>query len=326
MYVDGSPAAGVVADVLSPKDAADTLRDKYLAAELILDIAASVPVARHLALDVESPARRMSVFLNPSGTDLVVLAEDSGRTTPLDVLEAQYYRAAASHPALLGHLGVAPGRLRYGRTYRDVTTTMPTHLVGMHAAIAAQGVRNALASDDASIRVWRCDPQCLSVMPTEIPPAAAERQRLGDWTLVIDAEVRTRLAKLREDKLPNETGGVLIGAYDLSRRIVYVVDTVPSPPDSAEWPTLYVRGSEGLLDQIGEITSRSGGQLEYVGEWHSHPAGCPPLPSADDLTVFTWLTEHMDHAGLPALMAIVADGDASSWFLGEVHPHTTWRF
>ena len=42
-------------------------------------------------------------------------------------------------------------------------------------------------------------------------------------------------------------GGVLIGVYDLQRQVVYVVDTIPSPPDSAEWPTLYIGGCEGSL-------------------------------------------------------------------------------
>ena len=74
-----------------------------------------------------------------------------------------------------------------------------------------------------------------------------------------------RLADLRASKLPNETGGVLIGVYDLQRRSTYVVDTVPSPPDSGEWPTLYIRGSDGLMARIQELSEYSGSQLEYVG-------------------------------------------------------------
>ena len=60
------------------------------------------------------------------------------------------------------------------------------------------------------------------------------RQEIFGWTLVLDQQMIRRLAKLREAKLPNETGGVLIGVYDLHRQIVYVVGTIPSPPDGAE--------------------------------------------------------------------------------------------
>ena len=40
-------------------------------------MAASVPVSRHLVYDVSSGARRASLFLNPSGKALTLLAEDA---------------------------------------------------------------------------------------------------------------------------------------------------------------------------------------------------------------------------------------------------------
>jgi integrative and conjugative element protein (TIGR02256 family) len=324
LYREGGGARAIVADVLSPGGTGEALGEAFAGAELILDIAASVPVARHLAIGVGSPARRVSVFLNPQGTDVVVLAEDKGRRLTLDALETQYYRAAAGDPRLKGHLAANPGRLRYGRSCRDITAAMPTHLVTMHAAIASEAVRRAWTSDEASIHVWRCDAVSLAVTPIEVAPVGSFRKVMWGWTLSLDQRLLERLAELRAGKLPNETGGVLIGVYDLQRRVIYVVDTVPSPPDSAEWPTLYIRGSEGLLARVQELSSGSGGQLEYVGEWHSHPDGCPTLPSQDDLKVFTWLTEHMSDAGLPALMAIVGGFASSSWFLGEMLPAVSW--
>jgi len=40
--------------------------------------------------------------------------------------------------------------------------------------------------------------------------------------------------KFRYAKLPNETGGVLMGTFDTSEKIIYVVLVLPSPPDSIE--------------------------------------------------------------------------------------------
>ena len=311
-------AKPITADVLFPGEQKEALQEAYSQAAVILDISASVTVARHVAVDVESPGRRVSVFLNPQGTDVVILAEDAKRGLTLDALEAQYYRAVNWDSALDGHLVANPGRLRYGRSCRDITTAMPTYSVTMHAALASEVVRTAIASENALIHVLRCQRDSLAIVRIRIEPAACYRQRIGDWTLVLDQRVLATLAELRSSKLPNETGGVLTGLYDLDRKTVYVVDTIPSPPDSAEWPTLYIRGSEGLLAQIERVTNRTGGQLEYVGEWHSHPDGCATLPSHDDLQVFGWLTEHLSIAGLPALMAIVGDHDASSWYLGEM--------
>ena len=70
----------MVANVLRPGEQKQAIDTALSEAELILDFAASVPVARHFARHVESPARRVSLFLNPCGSDLVCLGEDSGRT------------------------------------------------------------------------------------------------------------------------------------------------------------------------------------------------------------------------------------------------------
>jgi hypothetical protein len=79
-----------------------------------------------------------------------------------------------------------------------------------------------------------------------------------------------------------------------------------------------------LLAKVYDLTHASGGQLEYVGEWHSHPDGHNTLPSADDILVFSWLTERMDDGGLPALMAIVGQGNSSNWYIDEISPEAGW--
>jgi integrative and conjugative element protein (TIGR02256 family) len=128
----------------------------------------------------------------------------------------------------------------------------------------------------------------------------------------------SRLRALRATKLPNETGGVLIGSYDLQRRIVYVVDTIPSPPDSKEWPTLYIRGSEGLRQAVQEVDRRTAGSLQYVGEWHSHPDGYGCGASEDDRKVFGWMTAHLSADGLPGLMIIVGAAGQTGIYLGQI--------
>lgn len=324
-YRNDDGAKAIVADVLSPGDKEQLLRDAFSGAELIFDLSASVPVARHLVAGIDSPARRVSVFLNPQGTDLVVLAEDSHRTLPLDALEVQYYRAAATDPRLDGHLASNAGRLRYGRSCGDISTSMPAHLVTMHAAIASEAIRRIRTSEKASINVWRCEPKTLTVTPVDVSPHDVDRQEILGWTLILDNWLLNRIAELRQSKLPNETGGVLVGVHDLQHRVIYVVDTVPSPPDSEEWPTLYIRGSQGLLDRVKDLSNRSGNQLEYVGVWHSHPNGCSTFPSSDDMQVFVWLTERLAMGGYPALMAIAGGRSGSRWFLGEMVAKGGWN-
>lgn len=316
--VYGDPIASpIVADVLTPGEQADAVREALAGAEVILDASASVPVARYLARDVDSAARRVSLFLNPSGTAGVMLREDAGRESLLDWLEMVYYRALLHDPRLSEHLRLPPGRLRYGRSCRDLSSAIPQELVALHAAIGARALRLALRADAAEVSAWNAGADGLGVEHIEISPTEALSRRYGDWTIVTDRWLLDKVARARIDGLPNETGGVLIGAHDTLRRVLYLVDALPSPPDSEEWPTLYVRGSRGLTRQIEEVEETTDGQLGYAGEWHSHPRGRGPSPSGDDRKVFAWLQEHMSLEALPATMLIVGE-DESALFVGSI--------
>ncbi len=308
--------SAIEADVLHPLKHKELVEKAMQNASVILDMSASVPVARYLAIDAKSDARRVSLFFNPVGTDLVLIAEDAKRTLALDALEMQYYRAVSRRPDLASHLKREATRVRYGRSCRDLSTRIPQDRVALLSAIGSAAVRIALESQSASIRIWHCD-ENFEVTRSEIKPTKTISNRFGEWTLVTDQALIQKIAGLRRQKLPNETGGVLLGSIDLLRRIVYVVDTIPSPPDSKEWPTLYIRGHEKLPDMVKGVRDRTAGNLEYVGEWHSHPTGCTARPSNDDMKVFAWLTQLMDVDGLPALMLIMAEREYM-FYLGRM--------
>lgn len=309
----------IVADILKPHGKEEQIEAAIKASELILDLSASVPVARHLSALAIGP-RRVSAFLNSDATDVVILAEDRERKIPLDCLEMQYYRAILSAPELTDHLAKPNiSRVRYAQTCRDLTSTIPEELVGLHSAIVARAIRSVTDDPTASISVWRASP-VLSVTTVKVVPSAVHEFTLGDWRIRTDDTVTERLRSLRRDRLPNETGGVFIGSFDLERKIIYIVDTIPSPPDSTEWPVLYIRGCEGLPERIESIQEATLGMLQYVGEWHSHPDGCSTNPSTDDLKVFSWLTEHMAGDGLPAVMAIAGEPAVIFWFVGSIVP------
>jgi hypothetical protein len=324
-FEEAAPTPAFAVDMLRPGDQQSAIDTALAESELILDCSASIPVARHLIRRVESAARRMSLFLNPRGSDLVCLSEDRVRTITLDCLEMQYYRAVVRDERLTGHLEANASRTRYARSCRDVSFALPTHLVSMHAGVGAHAVRSVAATDEAIIRIWRSDAATCVVSALEVRVQRVHRATVGEWTLILDEGLFQSLSGLRSSKLPNETGGVLIGCYDLANKTVYVVDTIPSPPDSEEWPTLYIRGSEGLRDQVAATSAMTLSQLEYVGEWHSHPDRCSCLPSDDDFKVFTWMTDRMSAAGLPALMAIIGERNSSLWFLGKMERDAGWH-
>ena len=320
--VKGKPIADwIVADVLNPlesPEALQKLKEAFGNADIILDASASISVARYLVHDVDSSARRISIFLNPSGTGVVILAEDEKRSTTLDSLEMQYYRCLVNEPSLENHLWRPPERIRYAASCRDVSSTIPQDFVALQSAICSRAIHQVTSDEKAFLSIWCTDEDQINVQRHLIPvknPISCEKD---EWTLRTDEGLIDKVYKARAGKLPNETGGVLIGAYDTQRKIVYVVDCIPSPPDSEEWPTVYIRGCQGLKAQVEKIKQITGGQLMYIGEWHSHPPGCSVSPSQEDRQVFDWLSNCMRANGLPPLMLIVGDPGKYAFYLERI--------
>jgi Prokaryotic E2 family A/Prokaryotic homologs of the JAB domain len=317
--IDGPPiASAIVADVLEPGDAAEQVTKSLAESDVILDLSASVAVARHLSHEVNAHGRRASLFLNPSGTDLVMLVEDAERKIQLAALEMQYYRLLTDEIDLHTHLRRGGERIRYAHSCRDLSTTISQEHVAMHAAIGSRMLRHALESDRATIAIWHADENG-GVLNYRSSPIPTMFERRGAWAIYFDTGLLKRVKRIRYKRLPNETGGILIGTFDMQRSIVYVVDALPAPSDSQERPQGFIRGFHGLTESVEKIEKITGGQLSYVGEWHSHPPGHDATPSENyDRKLFEWLTEKMARDGLPALMLIAGDRQTHTWHLNTL--------
>lgn len=307
--VEGEPIAKFIhADILYPSgNVAEQIKDACRGTDVLIDMSASVAVSRHMSIDVDSTARRLSLFLSPTGMDLVLMVEDSERKNPLDHLEMTYYRHLASNVDFFDHLAAPAGRRRYGNSCRDISSSIPQYRVALHAAIGANAVKTVLESAEAQIIVWRTFSEIGNVRSHRLQTEPMVEAQVGDWRIRTDGWILGRIFGARSMRLPNETGGILIGCSDLLRKILYVVDTELSPPDSMEWPTCYIRGCRGLAARVTKIQEATGGGLEYVGEWHSHPDGHSCGLSREDQRALAYLREIMQVEGRPALMLIASD-------------------
>lgn len=274
-------------------------------ADLLLDVSTSIAVARFLALDCASTARRVSVFLNPTGNDAVLLSEDAVRTTKLDALEAQYYRAVRNSQDLISHLARADTS-RYGGGCRDVSVRIGQDDVATFSGLLAKQIRQIDFS--ASIRIWRSRTDG-GIDAIIVPVEPVNEYQNNDWTTVIDEGVVKIMRQYRSTVLPNETGGVLVGMVDQLRKRIYIADALPAPRDSVEFPTSFIRGCADLPGTLEQVFDESGGQLRYVGEWHSHPPGAGIAKSGADMKLLSELTNEVKASGLPGLMVIVEDVD-----------------
>lgn len=293
----------LVGDLLVSHDQEGLLGSAIKEAEAIVDCSASVAVGRKLARE-DQGGRRLSLFLNPTGTDLVLLAESQDRQIRLDQLEMMYYREIVRNERLAQHLVRLGPPVRYANACRDISVVLPQDLIALHSGIGSHAIKQAVDRPEAQIVLWRADEQ-RNVRRFDIPVSAPICSTNDEWRIITDEAAFERLREWRAARLPNETGGVLLGSFDMERRLVYVTDGLPSPSNSREWPTIYIRGTAGLSKEVNRIEQVTQGGLEYVGEWHSHPDGYSAKPSNDDLKALEAISSVMWEDARPAVMFII---------------------
>ena len=258
----------------------------------------------------DSPARRASLFLNPKGRDAVMLMEDAGKSLPLDAIESQYYRAVLRDCRLDQHIRKEK-TFRYSAGCRDVTARIGQDDVALGSALLARQLR--CADNQAVAAVWQQNDDG-SVSRVEVPLSESIRVDHGGWCFVLDHALVESVGTLRRERLPAETGGVLIGYFDVPHRRVYVVDALPAPDDSHERRDAFVRGFVGLPDAIRDIEARTSSQVSYVGEWHSHPDGTGVGRSDDDCELLRQIAEEVRADGWPGVMMIVGPDGSFAFY------------
>jgi hypothetical protein len=293
---------------------AEQISAYFAAAEIIIDASASVAVSRFLSDMLGASARRLCTFFNPAGNAVVLLAENADRSITLRDLEAQYHDLLLSNPVLADHLKTNQPGVRYSGSCRALTSRIPATRAALLSALAARGISDGLRDDSSTIRIWTTTEEG-EVRLIQRPGVSVTRVQLGSWSVTYDGELLRALSEHRARRLPNETGGVLLGIIDVSRRSIHVAHALPQPGDSRGSVTGFERGVVGLVDTVTDVAKSSLHQLRYVGEWHSHPAGSTVLPSHIDLGQLAWLASELDAEGVPALMAIAGDDGAFSFML-----------
>ncbi|WP_243350071.1 ThiF family adenylyltransferase [Parabacteroides sp. FAFU027] len=281
----------------------------------IIDASTSIAVARKLARDFKDtvPIRRISTFLNPAGKDLVVLSEDKKRVHRLDFLEMEYYRFIFENKELNNHLVFEnESKIRYNRnSCREITNRINQADVLSLSAVCAKSIRKQIESGEATISIWRINSEDESIACFSQIPSKWHSKKEDGWKIYICDELCNRIQILRNHKIEyndnKETGGVLLGTFDIERKVMYVFDTIEAPADSKESNVSFERGVAGVINEFEEYRKITDSQIQYLGEWHSHPRGCAPNPSIFDEELYTYLHDKLSRQGYPVLMAIIGD-------------------
>ncbi|HEX04376.1 MAG TPA: hypothetical protein ENH10_04380 [Bacteroidetes bacterium] len=314
IYPADRPAGKAIAGSAS-NFSSDDVVEVLNTADLVVDATTTLEFPRDLSLHGIAK-RAASIFITPSGLGSVLLIEDAGNSMRLDKLEPQYYRSLINSPWGETHLVGSSGHLWVGAGCRDISAVIPNEHVQLHASILARQIRLHSEQPEANIQVWSCNGDSGAVETDVIVPMPPIVVDLGDMRLVWDEGLRDRVQELRDESLPNETGGILLGYFDLKLSNVYVVDVVSAPVDSQGSQTGFTRGVEGLQEYLRIVKHKTAGIVGYVGEWHSHPSQVSANPSSADMIQLTYLADELRADGLPALMLIVGEHE-ETWLAAD---------
>lgn len=308
---DSTFSIPIISNILQERDTAklEIINQQLEKSEIVIDMSASLAVSRMISNDERFKGKKkVSIFLNPTGTQLVILAEDFGKEYSLDYLEVCYYRELITNTDLKDHFENKLDAVRYSTSCRDTSNRITQDNVAAFSAISSKLIKNYTIQKNAIASVWKFEEQDLTVSKFDVHLSTQHQISKAGWQIVYDNILLNKIKVIREQKLPNETGGILIGSFDMERKKVFILDTI-MPKDSLEFPTAFYRGIDGLKEELNKVGKITFNMLTYVGEWHSHPNNCSVKASADDKKLLEWLTKNISLEGLPAIMMIVGDGE-----------------
>jgi len=275
--------------------------------DVIIDISTSISAQRFLT-NTYPQKRKFSSFLNPKGNNLVFFAEDKENQKSLDLLEYQYYKELLSNENLEKHLELNESRIRYARGCRDISSTISQDNLGIFSGILSKKIKSQTKSENANISIWQLNDD-LSVNFHNFDIDEWKEVKINGWTLYLNSKLLDTIRNFRISKLPNETGGIILGGVDKFYKKIFLVDSILSPIDSVEKRTLYIRGIKEVESKLVNISSITNNSIYYMGEWHSHPKGCSVNMSNDDDKLFSELVNESLFRGEPACMMILGDNE-----------------
>ncbi len=228
-------------------------------------------------MSIEGPKR------NPRLDDILYYLFDSAIDDPeiSDWLKATEKQRNSNSDATLEEINI-------GISCNSDTMRLSDDIVSLHSSSFSLGSRKIIRenkqmksgylqisyinkeSGNHSVRLFEISP--IVRIPCENNPK---------WDVRVKEEVKQSIMQCARDSGRNEIGGLLFGHIEQKNKVVYVMRFLPAPPDSICEPHRFVRGVKGVREKISEIGNLTGGLINYIGEWHSHPNGVKKMSGTD---------------------------------------------
>ncbi len=141
--------------------------------------------------------------------------------------------------------------------------------------------------------------------------------------MFVSDALQSKIERLANQHYPCEYGGILTG---LKTSIGWLLMDVEVPHAWQASPTQFTRQVGSLNSYLSQLYAISEGQLQYLGEWHSHPDG-PTRYSQQDARSMAEISLEAGVKNVTPLLWIVRSGNTTShqlyvWRQDKLHPLT----
>jgi integrative and conjugative element protein (TIGR02256 family) len=271
----------------------------------IMDFTASPAFFNTLSIaDIIVDKNVLSAMISDFGNLGILYREGNGRNPRVDDLQAHLYSLSLHKSEIkdwlqrekLAHSNTNIN-VRVGIGCNSETTVLADDKISSHASFFTGIIKKEMnnvpdigkislcqITDDGSYGI---STDTIEVVPVHIYQAIND----PNWSVRIQNEVHNKIMKEFSNAKRNETGGVFIGYCNYKTKIIYVVDSISAPRDSKANSVHFMRGIDGLPEEIKTIRDCSGGQIGYIGEWHTHPEGPNELSIQDMRSVRKYKAE-----------------------------------
>ena len=192
-------------------------------------------------------------------------------------------------------------RVRIGEGCHSNTMIVADDAISAHSAISSTVIKNLYAEEKTDNALY------LSFSGVDYPGSMFSARYIvpdfvslvtdeKNWTVRISGDLLQKFRIETKCKGINETGGYLAGVVYEKKKTIFVLGH-HVPKDSSKKPTILRLGTSGAKEFFELWDKRTGGQVVYLGDWHSHP-NMSVEKSAQDQKTFDDLKFELGRVGV----------------------------
>lgn len=248
---------------------------------VIIDTTASFSVRNFLMSRKDLPPIITCGLYNNGRCGLLVVENKNTSTRLIEIWGYLYYKALEDSELQRTLFSSELENVRIGQSCSSQTMTIDDARISLMASAMSMKIQKSLEmnlADNAEIMFLKYDDD-YSLNSQIFPvPDFFEIQSKKEWTTYILKPVINQMKELMRCKVPNETGGALLGSVFIYPKTIVITGIIKAPADSIERPDLFILGVDGLEKSIKNIEKKTNGKVTYLGTWHSHPYGGKASP------------------------------------------------